>query len=421
MPKILIVDDDALIQKLLSKTLSNIGYDILTASCAEEAINLVQKHQPNLIFMDIDLPNINGLEAVYRIRQLPEGKKAIILVLTLHHDEYYQTETKKVGANYFLKKPFRPRELVRKVKEILNQEKLPSSGDIREEELEKYYQTLEELQNQQKKEIPPKQNDFHEKVKNLNHQQLIEYAEDLNSALLELYQANAEIQEAYKETISRLVLVAEYKDSNTGQHIRRISLYSKIIAQKLGLPQKQVDTIELASPMHDIGKVAIPDAILQKPTKLTPEEFEIMKKHTIIGANILKNSRSNVLKMAEAIALTHHEQWNGNGYPQGLKGEEIPLEGRIVALADVFDALTSQRPYKPPYPTDTVLAILQDSAGEHFDPKVVQAFFQGLDEILKIQNTYNLPSTENLQVSPSERDQNNQLILQSLKSQGTTN
>ncbi len=150
-----------------------------------------------------------------------------------------------------------------------------------------------------------------------------------------------------------------------------MSLYSALVAEKLGLPSIEVQDILYASPMHDIGKIGVPDNILMKPGKLTDEEFEIMKTHTTIGAKILANSRSAILKVAEQIALSHHEKWNGKGYPQGLVGENIPLDGRIVALADVFDALTTKRPYKDPFPVEKAIDIIKKERGEHFDPNVV--------------------------------------------------
>lgn len=197
-----------------------------------------------------------------------------------------------------------------------------------------------------------------------------------------------DLKKAYLDTIFRLAIAAEYRDDDTAEHLHRMSNYSAIIARNYGLDDHFVENILYASPMHDVGKLGIPDAILQKPGKLTPEEFEIMKSHTLIGAKILANSEAEVLQLAETVALTHHEKYDGTGYPRGLKGEEIPLVGRIVAIADVFDALTSKRYYKPAYPVEKALNIIEEGKGKHFDSTLVDAFFDSMDEILEIRKKY---------------------------------
>ena len=214
--------------------------------------------------------------------------------------------------------------------------------------------------------------------------QLYKHTEDITGNYKALKEAHAELEEAYLDTIHRLVIAAEYKDENTGDHIIRMSRYSALIAKKLGLPDQEVQNILYAAPMHDIGKIGIPDSILVRPGKLTDEEFAIMKTHSIIGAKILSNSKAPILRLAEEIALSHHEKWNGKGYPRGLAGDEIPLSGRIVSLADVFDALTSKRPYKEPFPADKAIEIIKKERGEHFDPQIVDVFLANIDEILKI-------------------------------------
>ncbi len=214
--------------------------------------------------------------------------------------------------------------------------------------------------------------------------QLVKYADDLNKAIQDLKAAHVELQEAYLDTIHRLVLAAEYKDEDTGDHIVRMSRYSALIAEKLRLPAEEVQNLLYASPMHDIGKIGIPDSILMKPGKLTEEEFETIKTHPTIGEKILADSKAAVLKVAGQIALSHHEKWNGRGYPQGLAGDNIPLAARIVGLVDVFDALTSKRPYKDPFPVEVALDIIEKDRGQHFDPDVVDVFLENIDEILKI-------------------------------------
>ena len=202
-----------------------------------------------------------------------------------------------------------------------------------------------------------------------------------HSHLKSTYQA---LQEAYLDTIHRLVIAAEYKDEDTGGHILRMSRYSALIAEKLGLPTRDVRNIFYASPMHDVGKIGIPDSILLKSTKLSDEEFEIMKAHTTIGANVLANSKSEILQVAHQIAISHHEKWNGRGYPRGLVGDEIPMAGRIVGLPDTFDALTSRRPYKDPYPLGIAYDIISKERGQQFDPDVVDVFMEVRKEVQEI-------------------------------------
>ncbi len=242
-------------------------------------------------------------------------------------------------------------------------------------QLEKYAKDLAEVCKSEK-----------EKRKELEaaNQQLVKYADDLNKTILELKGSQQELQKAYLDTIHRLVLAAEYKDEDTGDHIMRMSRYSALIAEKLGLSANEVQNILYAASMHDVGKIGIPDSILMKPGKLTDEEFGTMKTHSVIGANILAYSKAEILKLAEQIAISHHEKWNGKGYPQGLGGDNIPLAVRIVGLADVFDALTSKRPYKDPFPVEVAIDIIKKERGEHFDPDVVDVFLENIDEIVKI-------------------------------------
>lgn len=236
--------------------------------------------------------------------------------------------------------------------------------------------------------------------------QLTKYADDLNKTVSELKSTYRDLQEAYLDTIHRLALAAEHKDEDTGDHILRISRYTAFLAEKLGLPPDEVQNIRYAAPMHDVGKIGTPDHILLKSGKLTDQEFDLMKMHTTIGAKILGNSKAKILQVAEQIALSHHEKWNGKGYPRGLSGENIPLVGRIVALADTFDALTSKRPYKEPYPVAIALEIIKKERGQHFDPDVTDVFLENIDEILKIKSEAG--STEDSSLSGftlSKRDQ----------------
>ncbi len=205
----------------------------------------------------------------------------------------------------------------------------------------------------------------------------------------EVKKATMEIENREEEIIFRLSRAAEYRDDDTGQHIKRMAFYSYTIAQALNLDNKFTEMILKASPMHDVGKIAIPDEILLKPGKLTKEEFEIIKTHTLSGYKILENSDIELLKLSAEIALTHHEKFNGKGYPNELKGNKIPLSGRICAVADVFDALTSKRPYKDPWPVEKALNLLKEERGNHFDPDCIDAFFNVLNKISEIKEMDN--------------------------------
>ncbi|RMH01925.1 MAG: HD domain-containing protein [Aquificota bacterium] len=207
-------------------------------------------------------------------------------------------------------------------------------------------------------------------------------------AYIENQALTEEIKKAHEETITRLSYAAEYKDPETYNHILRIGLFSELMAKKLGFDEKYCYNIRLAAPMHDIGKLGIPDAILLKKGKLEGEEWEVMKKHTIIGYNILKGSDSDLLKLAAVIALEHHEKWDGTGYPYGKKGEEINIAARITAIADVFDALTSKRPYKPAWSVEEATKYMKELKGRHFDPNLLDLFFENLDEVLSIKERY---------------------------------
>lgn len=205
---------------------------------------------------------------------------------------------------------------------------------------------------------------------------------------LESSRLYAKLKSAYRETVLRLSHASEYKDQDTYNHIVRIGLMANLIARKLGFDQEFCENIQLAAPMHDIGKIGIPDAILLKKGKLDPEEWEIMKTHTILGYDILKDSENELLQMAARIALEHHERWDGTGYPYGKSGEDISVEARITTISDVFDALTSKRPYKDPWPVSEAVKYMKDLSGKQFDPNIIETFFQNLDEILKIKEEY---------------------------------
>ncbi|MDC3190728.1 two-component system response regulator [Pseudoalteromonas elyakovii] len=204
---------------------------------------------------------------------------------------------------------------------------------------------------------------------------------------LSLVQAE-QLQLAHIDLIQRLGRAAEYKDTDTGEHIARMSRYSKVLALAYGMSEYEAEQLKQAAPMHDVGKIGIPDSVLLKPGRLNENEYEHMKQHALIGAKILENSTSPLLQLAHKLALEHHEKWDGTGYPYGLKGEEISIEGRIVTIADVFDALTSKRPYKKAWSVEEALDLLKDEAGKHFDPQLIDLFIGQIDSIIEIKNTY---------------------------------
>lgn len=269
--------------------------------------------------------------------------------------------------------------------------------DQNEAQLKKYAEDLVAVyqsEKQKRKEL---------EVKN---RQLEKCAGDLSRVLSELKVLHGDLNDAYLDTIHRLVMAAEYKDDDTGAHIVRITGYSVLVAEKLGLSDTEIRNVQYAAPMHDVGKIGIPDSILMKPGRLTAEEFEVVKTHTTIGAAILSNAKATILQVAETIARSHHEKWNGKGYPLGLAGKDIPLVGRIVAIADTFDALTSKRPYKDPYPVSVALDIIRKERGQQFDPDVVDVFLENREEAERIKHSVSDQETINLSsFRLSDRDQ----------------
>ena len=342
--KILVIDDDEQALRLMKRRLEQSGYEnILLTALPSLGLELFQAAEPDLLILDLNMPEMDGIGVLEALGKMhPEQlARTPVIVLTGESADENKMKVLGLGARDFLSKPFDAGELILRV-----------HGNL---EVRSLLRKLEQ------------------------------HSEELDTRVR---QRTAELENANAEIIQRLTAAAEYRDDDTGDHILRISGYCGLVARALNLPEEECSFIERASPMHDVGKIGIPDAILLKPGKLTPEEWEVMKTHTTVGANLLSGSSSPLVKLAETIALTHHEKWNGNGYPIGIKGEEIPIAGRIVAVCDVFDALVSQRPYKPAWEIERALEVLRADSGTHFDPNCVDAFFQVLSSILRVKDEF---------------------------------
>jgi putative two-component system response regulator len=344
--RVLIVDDEPVVRKILRGKLSIDGYHCDEAGNAEEALGRLAEAPAQLVILDIKMPGKSGVDLLPEIK-LKYPDTAVIMA-TAVTDTAAAIRCMRDGVYDYLVKPFNLDEVTLSADRALEKRRL-------ELENRAYQKHLEQM---------------------------------VAKRAAELMRTLKKLKLASLDTIRRLAQAAEYRDEVTGAHIKRMSQYCASIARRMGLKDTEVENIFYATPTHDVGKIGIPDKILLKPGKLDLDECEIMKQHTVIGARILAGSGAQFIKLAEVIALTHHEKWDGSGYPGGLKGTKIPLAGRITAIADVFDALTSERPYRKSSSLEQSLEIIEQSRGRHFDPDVVDAFFSIKDEILSIKATY---------------------------------
>jgi two-component system response regulator RpfG len=336
---IYIVDDQSTGRRILERMVQRIdpGLTIRTFSDAFAALEAAAQRPPDLILTDYKMPELDGVAFIERLRALRDCADVPVIVITVVEDPSVKYRALEAGATEFLVRPVDQYECLVRCRNLLT------------------------LRRQQRV------------IRN-------------HAAWLEeqVQAATRQVLERERETLLRLAKAGEYRDEGTGNHVLRMARYCRLIAEELGLAPKECEEIELAAPMHDIGKIGIPDPILLKPGRLDPEEWEIMKRHTLIGHEILRDSPSRYLQLGAEIALYHHERVDGTGYPHALAGEEIPLAARIVAVGDVFDALTTVRPYKPRWSMDKALVHLRSVSGSHLDSDCVRAFLARVDEVRRI-------------------------------------
>ncbi|MCF8032325.1 MAG: response regulator [Desulfarculaceae bacterium] len=346
--KVLVVDDEELNRELLEDLLIPLGYEVTSAPDGQSALDMAAQDPPDVILLDVMMPGLNGFEVARKLRQEAKTQNTPIVMVTALKAVEDRVKALESGANDFLSKPVDKVELQATV---ASQMKVKAYHDF----MEGYQSKLEA---------------------------------EVARRTMELRQALGRLKQSSLDTIMRLARAAEYKDEDTGAHILRMSSYGAAIARQMELGDEVAQWILYAAPMHDVGKIGIPDHILLKPGPLDEDEWVIMKTHTTIGGQILSGAKAGYLKLAEIIALTHHERWDGAGYPHGYKGDETPLVGRIAALSDVFDALTSKRPYKEAFSVEKSMEIIKEDRGTHFDPDVVDAFFAIQSEILEIKQKF---------------------------------
>jgi putative two-component system response regulator len=328
--RILIVDDLEINVQILARMLVSAGYtDVASTMDPLEVCGLYREHRHDLILLDLQMPGMDGFQVMEGLKEIDPDGYLPVLVITGQPD--HKLRALQAGAKDFITKPFGLAEVLARVHNML---------EVR-----------------------------------LLHKRLHDYTDVLEQRVRE---RTADLQEGYLETIFTMTRAAEHKDEETGAHVQRISYFSRDLAGMLGLEEEFVDRIFFASPMHDIGKIGVPDHVLLKADKFTPVEWEVMKGHTTMGAEILGKSKSPYLKMGAEIALNHHERWDGGGYPNGKRGDAIPLTARIMTICDIYDALRSRRPYKPAFDHRTTMDIISRGDGhtlpEHFDPEVLAAF-----------------------------------------------
>jgi putative two-component system response regulator len=336
---ILIVDDEPTITRLVAQRLTGKGYDCDTCVSAAEAIERIAAGEFALVVSDINMPGMSGIELLAAVKK--SRPEIAFIMLTGIDDHATAIRSLELGAFGYIVKPFEANELYINVSSALRRRELELERDQYEERLE----------------------------------------HDVRAR-------TAEIRDTQEQIIMRLVTASGFRDEETGAHIRRLGEYAAVLARAAGWDGRASEEIRLAAPMHDIGKLGVADSILKKPGKLSPEEFDQMKEHTLIGARILEGTQIPLLELARHIALNHHEKWTGGGYPAGLSGEAIPFSARIVAVCDVYDALVNDRVYRRAMTEDEALAIMREGRESHFDPRVFDLFLEKLPQIRVIRNKF---------------------------------
>jgi putative two-component system response regulator len=357
--QVLLVDDHQMNLKLLKMILEQAGYSNVTSTDDPRQVpDLFHSVRPDIILLDLHMPHMNGIEVLNELQpwiDRSKGHYLPVLMLTADGSREAMQQALSAGARDFVTKPFDAAEVLLRIHNLL----------------ETRFLHLELLENNRTLEA-----------------KVVARTGDLQQAICDLETARHDLRESREETVHRLALAAEYRDDETARHILRMSQYCEILAKAAGMAEDEAELMRVASQMHDVGKLGTPDSILLKPGALTPEERVIMERHAEMGHSILANSNSDLLKLAAKIARTHHERVDGTGYPRGLRGDEIPVEGRIAAVADIFDALTSDRVYRPAFPLTKALNIMQDGRAKHLDPDMLDLFLAELPQVLEAQNAF---------------------------------
>lgn len=352
---ILVVDDEVQVRRVVRKILAAEGYEVIEADGGPAALATLEMTDVDTVLLDNRMPGMTGIEVCKKIRTIGRHQHTPVVFLSGALERSIRREAREAGADDFLAKPFDEVELKARVRSSVSHSK---HSFVMAQESARLRIAVDDQ------------------------------TRELHEARMALDRARRELEAAQFETIGRLTKAAEFRDDETAAHLQRMSRYSRLLAKKCGIDDYTSELILTASPMHDVGKIGIPDSILLKPGKLTAAEYDVMKQHTEIGYRILSGSDSALLKLAASIAHTHHEKFNGTGYPNRLAGKEIPIEGRIVAVADVFDALTSKRPYKEEWPLERALALLTEGRDQHFDGELVDLFIEEMDAVLEIKRQF---------------------------------